>query len=374
MKNAIVMVLLAAAFGLPRSVSAEEKVYRCRRLSREPVLDGRVAGDRAWEGVSAAASFVRVGDHAPASKKTTFRMGYTPQALYIAVECEEPETSKITATRGDGDIGICFDDGVEVFLFPEGAESYYQFMVSAVGSRWNGIGLGRPYFPLWKWRARTRRGEAGYSVEIRLPFEVFLTIPGKGEKWTGNVCRNTLTSGDRHTTWAHLTYGFHEPYDFGSIVFADAIRPREGRTTRRRIVKLLRGKIAAHVASVAEYRKTFAARAEDDTPLGKEIAAFLEDCEEIRKDARECDSVNEANILHRKSRKLPPRAQALKGRVLLEALFDQAAERTKGSGDDRHARARNGGMGRGELRAGPAGGEPAQDLGAEHGAEPLGMR
>ena len=155
-----------------------------------------------------------MGTSSLTSKQTYFKIGYTPEALYIGVECEEPEVRKIKAKLKNGSIHICSEDSVELFLFPQGADNYYQFMINAIGSRWNGIGLGHPYFPLWNWQAKTYQGKDYYSVEVEIPFEIFLTIPEKNEEWSGNICRNILTSGDRHATWAHLYGRFHEPNNF----------------------------------------------------------------------------------------------------------------------------------------------------------------
>ena len=202
----------------PLLVTAGERVYPIFPLTREPVLDGRIKGDAAWEKIPFATGFFRFQSQDYAFKQTSFGIGYlSDKALYVGFICMEPEMEKIKANCEDGDINIWTEDSIEIFLFPRGADNYYQFMVNAIGSRWNGKGQGPPYFPTWNWEARTYRGADFYSVELKIPFDVLGRIPELGETWRGNFCRNIYSPQDRATRWGRG--GFHDPESFAALIF-----------------------------------------------------------------------------------------------------------------------------------------------------------
>ena len=204
--------------------SAEERIYYARHLSKEPILDGKTKNEPAWENIPASTGFINLGKGALASKQTFFKIGYTEEALYIAIECEEPEVKKIKAELKDMG-NLWTEDSIELFIFPEGADNYYQFVVNAIASRYNGKGCGGA-MPLWDWQVKTYQGEDYWSMEVMIPFEIFYILPEKGEEWRINICRNDasfMLFNDRQTSWAQKKSRAHEPDNFGKIVFKDEI-------------------------------------------------------------------------------------------------------------------------------------------------------
>ena len=122
------------------SAAEEKKVYPCYRLTTEPVIDGRIRKDSAWENIPEETGFVSLGLNIPALKQTLFKIGYNAEALYIGIKCEEPEIKKIRAKLKDGE-DLWTEDGIEIFIrkdeylyYSKGAEKYYQFVVNAIGS------------------------------------------------------------------------------------------------------------------------------------------------------------------------------------------------------------------------------------------------
>lgn len=128
----ILLILPSVAF------AKEKRNYPCYRMIKEPILDGRLRNDPAWKNIPAATSFVKFGTDflALTQKQTFFKIGYNPDALYIGIECKEPEIEKIIAKLKD--MGrLWTEDSIEVFIFPKGTDTYYQFIVNAIGSRWD---------------------------------------------------------------------------------------------------------------------------------------------------------------------------------------------------------------------------------------------
>ena len=201
------MWIPGTAGGAPKA----PKKCHCVLLTQAPELDGDIKEDPAWQGVAVGRGYRDLDTGRPSAKQTAFRIGYTQEALFIAVACDEPDTDGIRADMTDGE-PLGDEDSVEVFLSPDG-ESELQFMVNAMGSRASPL-------TLRKWEAAAYIGDTTWSVEIALPWEVLAAFPGDGDVWGLNVCRN-ISSGDEieHSTWAQVEKGFHEPENFGELSF-----------------------------------------------------------------------------------------------------------------------------------------------------------
>ena len=211
---------------IPASGSSEgKKEYRCVRLTKEPVLDGRIREDTAWADIPEAGDrFIDLKNKKPVSKQTYFRMGYTSQSLFIGVRCEEPDIERIKAELGDTG-PLWTEDSVEIFIQPAGRQEYFQFIVNAVGSRYNDTGV-RDIGSMFE--AQAHVGRDYWSIEVKISLKVFKAVPVKGEKWAINICRNILSGGPSHTTWAYLDGVYHEPKNFGKMLFADPPSRQEG--------------------------------------------------------------------------------------------------------------------------------------------------
>ncbi len=135
-KYILVLSVLSMFFSLNSTTCCEEeKVYPCYLLSKEPVLDGKLRDDPGWENIPGVTGFLKLGSGVLGSKESFFRAGYTKEALFIGMECEEPEIEKVVAKSEDGDVKICNEDSVEIFIFPKDVKNYYQFMINTIGSK-----------------------------------------------------------------------------------------------------------------------------------------------------------------------------------------------------------------------------------------------
>ena len=302
------------------ALSAVKRVYPCYRLIQEPVLDGKLKNDPAWENIPQMTGFIKFGSNSLASKQTSFRICYTSEAIYIGIECEEPEIEKIKAKSKDEDTHIFSEDSIEIFLFPKEADNYYQFVVNAIGSRWNGIGLTNPKIPLGNWQAKVYQGKDYYSVEIKIPFEIFSAIPEKVEKWTGNICRNIYTCENKYTTWAYVKAGFHEPEHFGEIVFMDkSLSIKDVKKIEKEInLQVIKEKVELLSCWEISFRK-----ANKNPSMQKKAASILKAYKEIEKlFSSNTFSLNEMDFIFKNSESLFKEADELRGKILLQALFD----------------------------------------------------
>jgi len=233
-RDNVILFTAAAATVLLTTVlgAAETPRYPVYLLERAPVLDGEVDGDPAWDGIPAGTGFHVLGGRRPAEKQTSFRIGFTPDALYVGVVCEEPEIADVPAVARDGDGAIWKEDGVEVFIRPKDGPTVFQVISNTAGAHTdycNSTDSGlhamasEPFS-----RTAASKGARSYSIEIEMPFARLGRTPRDGEVWQGNVCRNTYVGGskrDTFSTWARLVRLSLEPENFAQLVFHSSSPP-----------------------------------------------------------------------------------------------------------------------------------------------------
>lgn len=164
---------------------------------------------------------------------TEIRAAWTDKFLYVHLWAKD---SWIVAqeTRPKG--AVYRDDCLEVFLQPE-EDRYWGWEVNALGTlleyKTAGWGSGpveeRHFDYKWKTSAllKTRRHDAGWVVEMKIPFAKDLgRTPRRGEAWRATFNRIDVDRQGRESlsTFSDLPSDgpiwFHQPAGFGQIVFA----------------------------------------------------------------------------------------------------------------------------------------------------------
>jgi hypothetical protein len=183
---------------------------RIPQLQGEIAIDGKL-DDAAWQGalVQEIAYDIQPGDNTPAPVKTTVRVGYTPDALYVSFHALDPDPSQIRAHLRDRD-AMFNDDWIGVFLdtFNDNRRGY-ELAVNPLGvqgdiirdesntnnqedSSWDGL-----------WQSAGQLTTDGYDVEVRIPFST-LRFPtgGTEQRWGISFFRN-WPRDKRHQLTSH---------------------------------------------------------------------------------------------------------------------------------------------------------------------------
>ncbi len=222
-----ILYLLLALFCLSAVAAADsaKPSYPVYRMDKAPVVDGDVSGDPAWSGLPWGTGFRVLGGKRPAKKQTRFAMGYTSDALYIAVFCDEPDVDKVKAIAGDDDEGIWAEDGVEVFIYPVSGNAL-QVVVNLNGAHTNYLHKPGSEFEshasVAYAQTAVRKGDGSYTVEVKMPFKTLGRTPKAGQTWSGAVCRNVHVGDERteiNSTWAPVLSMYYEPENFAELRF-----------------------------------------------------------------------------------------------------------------------------------------------------------
>jgi hypothetical protein len=234
--------------------------YPCFQAASEPRIDGRVADDPAWQAIPAVTGFRVLGGGYTHSKQSTARMCWTADAVFVAVECEEPDAASLKPTAKDGG-WTWSEDSVEIFLQPGAGGPTYQIGVTAGGAK--GSGENSPETGTCS--AAATITAAAYAIEIKIPYAVLRTVAAQaGTVWRGTFCRNiqtvTASGGDKFTCWSPLQARFLEPDNFAAIEFRE--RPASPEESTRLSTELnqgyraeLTGLLQAAAARALEYRE-----------------------------------------------------------------------------------------------------------------------
>jgi hypothetical protein len=174
------------------------------------VIDGRL-DDAAWAQalVREIDYDIQPGDNTPAPVKTTVRIGYTADALYVAFHALDPEPAKIRAHLRDRD-SMFNDDWVGVFLdtFNDNRRGY-ELVANPLGvqgdiirdesnasnqedASWDGL-----------WESAGRVTDEGYDVEFRIPFSTLRFPTGGAEQRWGISLFRSWPRDKRHQLASH---------------------------------------------------------------------------------------------------------------------------------------------------------------------------
>ncbi|NOY80719.1 MAG: hypothetical protein GXP31_06910 [Kiritimatiellaeota bacterium] len=178
-------------------------------------VDG-IIDEPAWATCVEVRGLSRFASQGRPANRTSFRVGFTSKAIYIAVECvSRAARPKVTVREHGGP--VYKDDSVELFIAPKADDKeYYQFVTNAVGARYEGRGMDGH----WNgdWQVATTQGHGKWTMEIAIPFATLGVEASPGRVLGFNVCRNDK-SANQSQTWADLGgQTFHRPDRFGRLV------------------------------------------------------------------------------------------------------------------------------------------------------------
>ncbi len=132
--------------------------------------------------------------------------------LYLEVSCFEPDPALIRAENKADGMGIWKGDLIEIFFGAvEPVPWLLQLAVGAGGGRFDSRGQ----YGLWE--AKTSRDSAGWHAKIRIPLRL-LRLHNLSTGF--NLCRQSMARREL-SSWAELEGKFHEPENFGELLFCD---------------------------------------------------------------------------------------------------------------------------------------------------------
>jgi hypothetical protein len=215
------------------SASLNAQVVEARKIEGGILVDGSL-DEPEWAGAGMLTDFTqfepKYGE--PASMKTMVRILYDRQRIYIGIDCNDPEPSRISSkvTKRDGEVWE--DDAVALILDTfDDDNNAYMFIVNALGTqqdeRW--ADNGRTQDIQWdvEWASAGRIHDSGWSAEVAIPFKV-IKFDRARTRWGFNVIRYI----PRNLEMSHWIPGLTQWFrisEFGTLAGLD-LRDVSGKT------------------------------------------------------------------------------------------------------------------------------------------------
>lgn len=216
--------MFALLFGLVISLltgfaSAQQTVVRSPKA---PVLDG-VPNEPAWSKATAFNLSHRLGN-GKTQIGTTVKMTFNDAYLFVLFVCDEPNPKAMKRTVRQRDGEVWRDDCVEVFLAPDPNEpsSYYHIVVNSLGIIRDEFWQGGKDDVAWDsgTKVATRIEDDRWVAEIAIPLERLNRMPIFSETWRVNFTRQRYSiEPPELSTWQPCKRSFHEPENFGVVIF-----------------------------------------------------------------------------------------------------------------------------------------------------------
>jgi len=215
-----------------QGTTSPRPVMQASALAVEPLLDGEVLGDTAWQGVSPATDFwqVQPDEGQPATQKTEVYIGFLEDALYIGMVAYDDSPDDIIVTDGRRDQDLSESDSFRViidgmldrqngYIFgtnPVGMEYDAQVVKEASSGAFGSEGFNLDWDASWEVKARI--SEIGWSAEMRIPFKALRYGKAEKQTWGINFQRN-IRRNNEVVYWAPLTrqYNLNRVSEAGSI-------------------------------------------------------------------------------------------------------------------------------------------------------------
>lgn len=220
----LVFTAIAPAQAADLGSPAMARVGRC---VGNVVVDGTIA-EAPWQGAVRLGPFVDIRDRALAQEQTTGRILWDDTSLYVALDCAESQMDSLLLERTERDAdGLWQDDCVELFVQPPLSEHYFHLVVNAAGVVFDERCRSADERDL-TWNppvvAATHRGDTRWQCEIAIPWADLGGPPRLGQTWRVNLNREEKRL-DEWSGWSPTRNGFHEPENFGSVIFDESAPP-----------------------------------------------------------------------------------------------------------------------------------------------------
>ncbi|HEX6324444.1 MAG TPA: DUF5916 domain-containing protein [Vicinamibacterales bacterium] len=192
------------------------------KVAEAPAVDGRIAGDPAWDAAPTGDGFRQVApdEGAPMSERTEVRVVYTETTLYVGVIAFDRDPSSIVSANPKRDGALDETDSIRLildtyrdrqsgFVFgtsPAAAEYDAQVVNEGQGGNFGaGGGSGGGFNINWDgtWTVATAVTDEGWSAEFAIPFRTLRYPDAAEQRWGFNVQR-TIRRRNESGFWAEL--------------------------------------------------------------------------------------------------------------------------------------------------------------------------
>ncbi len=208
--------------------TSDRPAFTASKLNSNPVIDGNVLGDDAWQLITPINTMTQIKPKfgAPATEKTEIRVAFSKNTFYVSVVCYDssPENIVVSDSRRDADLSDedsflfiidTYNDKQNGFLFGTNSNAMeYDAQIDNEGkgnfnsNRQQGGVIGGTNLN-WdaSWEVKAETGDYGWSAEFAIPFRSLRFSSGDNQSWGINFQRN-ISKTNETVFWASLPLSF----------------------------------------------------------------------------------------------------------------------------------------------------------------------
>ena len=182
------------------------------------MLDGNL-DEAIWQRVPAISEFLQRDpqEGEPATETTEVKIIYTNTAIYFGVICYDSEPERIIAKERARDDTLTTDDTFEIILDTfHNRKDGFLFRTNPLGTKFDSwiTEEGRRQNDNWdeRWEVASRRTEAGWVLEIEIPFRS-IRMPGEEEQIWGIDFKRSITRKNEEVIWSN----YRRDFDFVEV-------------------------------------------------------------------------------------------------------------------------------------------------------------
>ena len=202
------------------------KHYQAPKFAKSPKIDG-ILDDVEWSTAPSLTGFVRntIGRQY-ADKQSIAKIGWDDQNLYIGIKYYENKMNNLRTLQTKHDGAVYSDDACEIIIVPDNnaIKQYYQFIVNAIGTRFDTHRTNVKYNP--QWNAATKKNKDSWTAEIVIPFKSLTKQKVvNGSTMRFNICRDRQAGNgiDNLSASAEIGGGFLQPEEYDYLDFVNKL-------------------------------------------------------------------------------------------------------------------------------------------------------
>jgi len=193
-RSLFIFALLIGALGEGRVLAqTEKKKVEAVRIPNSIVVDGKL-DEIEWQNAPEANDFIQYepNNGAPPSERSSVKILYNDNAIYIGARLYDSNPSKIFRELGQRDNDDLKSDYFKVFISPyNDGINYSAFIVSASGVQTDMKVIGESESKSWDavWVSEVGFDDKGWIVEMKIPFSALRFSSNNQQSWGINFAR-----------------------------------------------------------------------------------------------------------------------------------------------------------------------------------------
>ena len=207
---------------LINKLESSRPVTEIKLIPKPPLIDGKDT-DKCYQELIENVLVERYGKKVPDSRKTTFKIAFNREAIYIFLKAKLSKPLQDKKSLNPSVDLFSSADILEIFISPTSNRKYIQIAFDFKGNKYSRLTKKRDWNPHWK--LKIIKNNQYWCAEVAIPFKMLEDAgakpPSDKVQWRGNICREYNAAKDLQCWSPTFTNRFLESAMFGYFEFKE---------------------------------------------------------------------------------------------------------------------------------------------------------